>query len=130
MNAFDEFWLAYPRKVGKAEAQIAYKKALRGELKMQRELNMGPASSEEILAGLELYKRDKPERQDWRHPTTFLNKASWIDEGGSDTVECDSQSMDLRFKQREHETGQAMHPQLAQTHGWADFGSARKLRLV
>ena len=65
---FPEFYLAYPRKVGRYKASIAYGKA--------RKL----ASHDEIMAGLERYKANKPDYCDWMHPTTFLNGRRWEDE--------------------------------------------------
>ena len=65
---FRAFWACYPRRVGKLDAQKAYKKA--------RKL----ASAEAILDGVERYKRTKPDWQDWAHPSTWLNKGRWMDE--------------------------------------------------
>ena len=65
---FAEFWLAYPRKVSKHKATAAYAKA------------RNVASHEDIMAGLDRYKRNKPDYCDWMHPTTFLNGRRWEDE--------------------------------------------------
>lgn len=131
MSHFDEFWQAYPRKVGKALAMRAYARALRGLLPVQVECGLGPATHEEIMAGLASYKRDKPDYADWKHGSTYLNSVSWIDEGGSDEVEKTERdpAMDLEYKRREHESGWLMHPTEARIHGWAEYGS-RKLRVV
>ena len=63
-----DFWPAYPRKVGKKNALAAFKKAC------------DRAPLDEILAGLERYKRYKPAYADWMHPATFLNGDRWEDE--------------------------------------------------
>jgi hypothetical protein len=68
MSDFDEFWAAYPRKVGKLAALRAYRKA--------RSL----ASADEILDGIAVYREHKPAYADWCHPTTFLNQGRWMDE--------------------------------------------------
>lgn len=73
MNDFDQFWAAYPRKVGKLDAMKAYAKA------------RTVATAEEILAGVEQYKRNKPEYADWCHPSTFLNQGRWMDEPDAPT---------------------------------------------
>ena len=134
MTGFDEFWSAYPRKVGKADAMVAYAKALKGQLCKQRECKLGPATHEEIMAGLACYKRDKPDYAEWKHGSTYLNKVSWIDEGGSDSAEARVDKNHERlneYKRAEHESGQAMHVSLARQYGWAKFGSARPgLRVV
>jgi hypothetical protein len=133
MSGFDLFWAAYPRKVGKAEAMVAYAKALKGQLRRQRECGLGPATHEEIMAGVASYRRDKPDYADWKHGSTFLNKVSWIDEGGSDEAEKSAHDpvRDLEHKRYEHESGLYMYPSLATKHGWAEFGSVRpELRVV
>ncbi len=70
-DSFDIFWQAYPRKVGKKLAQQKYAKAVRKH---------GAAT---IMAGLERYKRTKPDYADWLHASTFLNQERFKD--GPDT---------------------------------------------
>lgn len=70
-DSFDIFWEAYPRKVGKKLAQQKYAKAVRKH---------GAAT---IMAGLERYKRSKPDYADWLHASTFLNQERFKD--GPDT---------------------------------------------
>ncbi len=124
MSDFAEFWTAYPRKKGKAKAMEAYAKALRGRLRQQLASGLGPATHEEIMAGLERYKRDKPDYADWKHGSTFLNSVSWIDEGGSEVIEPErDQTNELAMMRAEHESGSKMYPSLAREHGWAEFGS-------
>ena len=86
MTGFAEFWEAYPRKAGKAKAMEAYAKALKGQIRLQLTCGLDPATHQDIMAGLERYKRDKPDYEDWKHGSTFLNSVSWIDEGGSEVV--------------------------------------------
>ena len=65
---FEVFWQHYPRRVGKLAAAKAYEKARR------------LASAEDIVAGIERYKRTKPAYADWCHPATYLNQGRWMDE--------------------------------------------------
>ncbi len=130
MTDFDEFWDAYPRKVGKALAMRAHARALRGLLPMQVECELGPATHAEIMAGVASYKHDKPDYADWKHGSTYLNQVCWIDEGGSQELEqADRSQEQLEYKRREHESGQYAWVSLAARHGWAEFGSVR-LRVV
>jgi len=73
MTDFDQFWAAYPHKVGKNACERKYgillKKAKHPDLLHQ-----------EILAGLERYKETKPEWRSWCNPLTFLNQGRWQDE--------------------------------------------------
>ena len=66
--SFDEFWAAYPNKKAKLAARKAYDKALKH------------ATHEEIMAGIAPYMDNKPNWQDFAHPTTFLNQGRWLDE--------------------------------------------------
>lgn len=68
-SGFDQFWSAYPHKIGKAAAQRAFESAL----KKTHGLTM-------ILNGLEKYKASKPERYAWCNPATWLNQERWLDE--------------------------------------------------
>ena len=124
MTDFANFWAAYPRKVGKAEAIEAYAKALKGQLRRQLACGLGKATHEEIMAGLDRYKRDKPDYADWKHGSTFLNKVSWIDEGGSEVIEPErDNTAELAMQRREHEDGRYAMYSLAKKHGWGEFGS-------
>ncbi len=67
---------------------------------------LGKATHEEIMAGLARYKLDKPDYADWKHGSTFLNKISWIDEGGSEIIEPErDDTAKLEYLRRDHETG-------------------------
>jgi uncharacterized protein YdaU (DUF1376 family) len=71
--AFDAFWKAYPRKVGKQAA-----------LKAWRKLRPGPELAERILEAVAAQKRGEAWRRDGGqfipHPTTWLNQGRWDDE--------------------------------------------------
>jgi hypothetical protein len=68
VDRFDEFWSAFPRKVGKGQARPAWKRAL------------GKADPDRIIAGAGRY-RDDPNRDEsfTAHPTTWLNGERWDD---------------------------------------------------
>lgn len=68
LAGFDEFWKAYPRKVSKLLAMKAWSKALK------------LATAEQIMAGVEQYKKHKPEYADWAFPASWLNAGRWMDE--------------------------------------------------
>lgn len=66
---FDTFWDRYPRRVGKLSAIKAYQKALI------------VATSDEILAGVELYRRHLPDEPRFiAHAATWLNAGRWMDD--------------------------------------------------
>jgi hypothetical protein len=69
-SSFPQFWIAYPRKVGKAAAQKAYAKAIK------------KAEPETILARLEAWKSSKgfPEPDFVPHASTWLNGERWLDQ--------------------------------------------------
>lgn len=66
---FQEFWGAYPLKRDRLDAQRAYRKAIKGGVAHQQ-----------IMCGLDAYKRHKPGWQDWKHAATWLNKGGYLDE--------------------------------------------------
>lgn len=67
---FDEFWMIYPRKVAKGNAQKAWTKAVKR------------ASVEEILAGARRYAeaRQGQDNQFTAHPASWLNGDRWADD--------------------------------------------------
>lgn len=67
-EAFELFWRAYPRRVGKGAARKAFEKAIR------------LASLQQMLTAIDAYKRFKPSYQDFCHPSTWLNGERWDDE--------------------------------------------------
>jgi hypothetical protein len=71
-DRFDEFYAAYPRKVGRKAARKAWDKALRDG-----------AQTAEILAGVRRYTADPNLPSDRRyvpHPASWLNAGRWDDE--------------------------------------------------
>lgn len=70
LGGFDDFWQAYPRKVGKETASKAYTKAVR------------KTDHETIMAGLraQLPKMNETEKQFIPHASTWLNQGRWQDE--------------------------------------------------
>lgn len=77
LEGFSEWWAAYPRKIGKRQAERAYKAALKAG-----------ASPEELLEALEAHKQHwrlaNTETRYIKHPATWLNAGSWMDELTSD----------------------------------------------
>lgn len=68
-NDFDMFWSAYPKKVGKDKALIAWKK------------KKNKPSIQEILEAVQRYKLSKTVRDGFVcHPTTWINEGRWSDE--------------------------------------------------
>lgn len=68
-NDFDLFWSAYPKKVGKDKALIAWKK------------KKNKPSIQEILEAVQRYKLSKTVRDGFVcHPTTWINEGRWSDE--------------------------------------------------
>lgn len=70
-EGFDEFWILYPRKVGKAQAEKAYMKALK------------TMTSTQLIAGVTTYnalvKAAGTEPQFILHASTWLNGKRWED---------------------------------------------------
>jgi len=68
--SFAEFYLAYPRKVGKEAARRAFEKAAK------------LTDSEVIVAGARRYAADPnlPDKQFIPHPSTWLSEGRWDDE--------------------------------------------------
>ena len=65
-NLFFEFWNAYPKKLDKAKAYMAFKSALKR------------ATFEDILAGVIAYRNDPTRNPDFtKYPASWLNADSW-----------------------------------------------------
>lgn len=64
-EAFDRFWEAYPEKVGKKPAALAFAKVA--------------SEVELIIEGLARYVQNKPADRQWLNPATFLNQRRWED---------------------------------------------------
>ena len=83
-KAFDEFWLAYPRKVGKADARRKFDLAV-GTLRRRGE----PEPLAYILGSLEKIKRSAKWRDEPEfipHPSTWLHQGRFDDEPGIEVV--------------------------------------------
>jgi len=72
-DRFDEFWSAYPRRVGKGAARKAWAKALKNG-----------ADPDEVIWGARAYanspRRAEADIQYTAHPATWLNAERWDDE--------------------------------------------------
>ena len=67
-NLFSSWYEIYPHKVGRADAEKAFPKAL------------SKAGSVEILIeGVRSYKRTKPPDRSWLNPGTWLRQERWLD---------------------------------------------------
>lgn len=68
--SFEEFWAAYPRRVGRAAAEKAWTKALRS------------ADAAAIVAGAVRYASERKggDPKFTAHPTTWLNAGRWADD--------------------------------------------------
>lgn len=69
-NSFEQFWSAYPNKVGKKDAKRSF----------ERLEKSGEVTFDDLFAGVERYKVSKPEHHEWKHPATWLNRGCWTDE--------------------------------------------------
>ena len=67
-DQFENFWKAYPHKVGKKAAEKKYWIVRRD------------VSHETIMEGLAKYKESKEDWRAWCNPTTWLNQGRWEDE--------------------------------------------------
>lgn len=65
---FQEFWQAYPNKVGKPVSKTSFVKARK------------QFSQDEIMSGLSRYIESKPPDRAWCNPATFLNQERFNDE--------------------------------------------------
>jgi len=72
-NGFDEFWLAYPRKVGKGAARRCWKR-IRPDAELKQKILNSLASHTYSHDWSRDYGRFIP------HPATFLNQERWDDE--------------------------------------------------
>lgn len=84
LTAFDQFWAAYPRKVGKPAAQRMWKKTWMVHAEAEGIDPSKPWLMDRILAGLERWKQteqwQKEGGQFIPHPATFLNQRRWEDD--------------------------------------------------
>ena len=70
VDAFERWYAEYPNKVGRAAAEKAFAK-----IQAQDDV-----AFEQLLAGLERYRRTKPADREWCNPSTWLNQGRWCDE--------------------------------------------------
>jgi hypothetical protein len=68
-SRFDDFWKAWPNKVGKPSAEKSYAKVSN--------------EHDAIMAGVERYLSSKPPDRPWLNPATFLNQRRWEDSPAS-----------------------------------------------
>lgn len=66
-SSFEEFWVAYPNKVGKADARKSFSKAA-------SRIDQGT-----LMAGLQRYVTKTDDRP-WCNPATWLNQDRWTDQ--------------------------------------------------
>ncbi|MDE2097131.1 MAG: hypothetical protein KGL39_07785 [Patescibacteria group bacterium] len=101
---FDEFWQAYPHKVGKAAAERSFRSAI-------KKIPLG-----QMLGALERYRATKPPDRAWCNPATWLNQERWLDEpahvnGGHDgpattLFKAGQLAVEIRAEQRRREETQ------------------------
>lgn len=72
--AFEQFWQAYPNKVGKQDARKAFDKAIKS----------GSVTIEKMAAGLHAYV-NKTDDRPWCNPATWLNQGRWDDQPAAGT---------------------------------------------
>lgn len=71
-KTFDDFWSAYPKKVGKEKAKSVWRTKNLDEI--------GSIILEHVIERAESDKQWLSDRQFIPHPTTFLNRGGWTDE--------------------------------------------------
>lgn len=73
LTQFEQFWIAYPRKVAKQKAKEIFKR-----------IDLNENTFNQIMAKLEEYKQSNQWQKDGGqfipHPTTWLNQGRWEDE--------------------------------------------------
>lgn len=65
---FETWWEGYPHKVGKKAAEAKFRQAIK------------VATLEELAAGVQRYKRTKPDGCPWCNPATWLHQGRWQDQ--------------------------------------------------
>lgn len=65
---FAEWWAIYPNKVGKGQAEPAYRRARKS------------VDARTLIEGVRHYARDKPPDRQWKNPATWLNGRCWEDQ--------------------------------------------------
>lgn len=74
IEKFSDWWVEYPKKVSKADAEKVFEKILTD----------GRASFDELMDGVKRYshhcRTENVENQYIKHPSTWLNQGCWTDE--------------------------------------------------
>ena len=70
-EAFEAFWMAYPRKIAKRDAQKAWQQVMRAS-------DAPPV--ETIMAAVEQYKTTQKDKNYIAYPATWLRAGRWSDE--------------------------------------------------
>lgn len=83
-NPFAVWYENYPHKVGRAAAEKAFWKAIK------------LADLDELLDGIEKYKKSKPPDRPWCNPATWLNQQRWKDEPNEITGKNSGKSVSQR----------------------------------
>lgn len=91
---FDAWWEIYPHKVGKGQAERAFKGARRS------------VELETLIAGVRRYIATKPLDRQWCNPATWLNGKRWLDQ------EAPVQPRDGPRHWNDHGTSSGMSPTL------------------
>jgi hypothetical protein len=98
LDAFDDFWAAYPRKVGKGAARKAWKK-----------IKPSGGLVAVMLTAIAQQKRSTDWRRDGGqfipHPATWLNQERWKDELPEKKPTNPQANLDPRNQWRDPETG-------------------------
>lgn len=119
-NQFEVFYKAFPRHVAPFAARRAFEKAIK------------LATLEQILSGIESYKKNKPPSQDWCYPATWLNAGRWLDEYDSNLI-AKTTGADTVILGREYERVIARMKTLTDTYSghqkWDDKDKAEIKRL-
>ena len=71
-QAFEAFWSAYPRRIGKGNAERAFHKAAKK--------NGAPVILDALQGWCSYWERNGTEMQFIPHPATWLNRCGWLDE--------------------------------------------------
>lgn len=97
LGVFEDFWKAWPHKVGKPAAIKAYQAALKRR-----------NDHEQIMSGLERYIRGKPPDRPWLNPATFLNQERFNDEPASSSHVFRAQTINSDGSPSAGQTGNAI----------------------
>lgn len=85
---FTDFWLTYPRRVGKRAAELAFTKALKRG-----------AEAEAIVEGAQTYRDDPYRTPEYTaYPATWLNGDRWLDEAALSSMRSEVEDLTLRFE--------------------------------